>query len=109
MNLEEKDIEIFKKLDSNVYLTFNDKQALKSGLDELDRRLQERERRLQEFSGVLLEKDGHVRVRDARIDERDRRVAELAQYRRPWLGRGQQLRQSPCPSHRWHCGGLFWS
>jgi hypothetical protein len=50
MNLEEKDIEIFKKLDSNVYLTFNDKQALKSGLDELDRRLQERERR---FAGVF--------------------------------------------------------
>ncbi len=35
MKLEEKDLDIFKKLDSNVYLTLNDKQALKTSVDEL--------------------------------------------------------------------------
>ena len=51
MKLEEKDLDIFKKLDSNVYLTLNDKQALKVSVDELALRLVERDRRLQEMSG----------------------------------------------------------
>ena len=78
MKLEEKDLDIFNKLDSNVYLTLNDKQALRASVEDLARRLREREQRLQDFNGLLLEKDGHIRVRDARIDERDKRMEALA-------------------------------
>ena len=61
MNMEETKNELFKKLDSNVYLTGTDKQALKNIFRALQQRLSERDDHLKGVSGSLLEKDGHIR------------------------------------------------
>lgn len=40
MNVAETDYELVKKLDTNVYLSPNDKQSLKSSIEQLEARLQ---------------------------------------------------------------------